>query len=338
MYQSLKHQTILIALCALTAVFAFASVASAATVPVQSLSGVFGATNPSVTKTPDGVHTGVYDDAGTTGGSLFYSGANGLTLSQIIALSYTYQYNTSDDSPLGAPYLRVFLNGDTSDVVFDPTLCGTVSPTENEDHTADVVNSTVRYNDDSCDGVAPDQQPWADVVAAHGTDVVSGIYITQGFSGGLDASAYIRNLTVNANTFAFNVPPVDGAPGQDGNDGAPGARGPQGNAGINGVNGVTTTVTRIVQEPVTINNAPSVCATGTVRKLRAQSRKGAKFLSAKATLRGKRLTVKGRTVTVNLAGQREGNFNVKITSRYRSNKTHKVFTRSEVRNLSVACP
>jgi hypothetical protein len=327
-------------LAALAALTVYTASANAATVPVQSLSGAFAATNSSVTKTPDGVHFGVYDDAGTTGGSLFYSGANGLTLSQITALGYTYQYNTSDDNRLGAPYLRIFLNGDTSDVIFDPTLCATVTPTENEDHAVNVVASTVRYNDDGCDGVAPDNQPWADVVAAHGTDVVSGIYITQGFSGGLDASALVRNLTVNADTFAFNVPPVDG---DDGANGAPGATGPQGSSGINGANGTNgVTTTRIVREPfpvITPTPNSAACKGDEVRRLRAPSRKGERFLSARATVtingRTLRLPVRGRRITVDLPAD-EGNYNIKVRSRYRK-ASGGVRVVNTTRSLSVAC-
>ena len=47
----------------------------------------------------------------------------------------------------------------------------------------EVVGKDVRYDDDSCDGVLPDQQPWSNVVAAHGSDVISG-------TGSLDVLRY----------------------------------------------------------------------------------------------------------------------------------------------------
>lgn len=310
--------------------------AQASTVDVQSLSGDFAATNPSVTKVADGVHFGVYANGGLTGGSLLYSGANGLTLADITALGFTETHNSSDDSAIASPYLRVFLNGDTSDVVFDPTECATTVPAENVANHYDVVAGDVRYNDDACDGIAPDQQPWADVVAAHGTDVVSGIYITTGFAGGLDLSALVSDLTVNADTFQFNVPPADG---DDGAAGANGQNGVNGQPGIQGAPGATTIITRIVAEPAPGPNpdaAPSVCQSGT-RTLRVANRKGEKLLSARATLRGKRLKVQGRKITVPLAGQLEGNFNISIRARYRSIKSGKVTVRRSVRNLSVAC-
>lgn len=317
---------------------AFAGSASAATVPVQSLSGDFGATNPSVTKVADGVHFGVYANGGLAGGSLFYGGANSLTLADLDALAYTITHNTSDDSPISAPYLRVFLEGDTHDVVFSPSTQPGGAPAENAANSFDVTAGTVRYDDDPGNG--PDQ-PWADVVAAHGTESVSGIYVTAGFSGGLDLSALLSSLTVNSDTFAFNVPPADGqdgnngAPGNNGQNGATGAVGPQGIAGAAGAAGTTTTVTRIVQEPVVVS-ASSICTSG-VRVLRVANRKGEKLVSARATLRGKRLKIQGRKITVPLTGQTEGNFNIGIRASYRSTKSGKVTIRRTTRNLSVAC-
>lgn len=315
--------------------------AQAATVPVQSLSGDFGATNPSVAKVADGVRAGVYANGGVAGGSLFYGGANALTLGDLDELSYTITHNSSDDSPISAPYLRVFLEGDSHDVVFSPSTQSGGAPAENVANHFDVTAGTVRYDDDPGNG--PDQ-PWAAVVAAHAGEQISGIYITTGFSGGLDLSSLTSDLTVNTNTFRFDVPPANGAPGapgqpggagQNGTNGANGAVGQNGAAGAAGAAGQTTTITRIVTEPAPVV-APKTCVDG-VRVLHAPTRKGAKFLSARASLRGKRLKVQGRTIRVALAGQAEGNYNVSITSRYRSSKTGRIFTRSEQRALSVAC-
>ena len=52
----------------LVALFALTGTAQAAIVPVQSLTPPFAGTNPSVTKTPDGVHFGVYFNASLPGG------------------------------------------------------------------------------------------------------------------------------------------------------------------------------------------------------------------------------------------------------------------------------
>jgi hypothetical protein len=78
-------------------------------------------------------------------------------------------------------------------------------PSGGDPLTFDVTAGDVRYNDDSCDGVPPDQQPWADVVTAHGDQTISGIYITTGFSGGMDLSAFLTDLRVNGMTFHFGL-------------------------------------------------------------------------------------------------------------------------------------
>lgn len=298
----------------LVAVFAFTGTAEAAVVPVQSLTPPFRATNSSVTKTPDGVHFGVYADSARTSGSLGYDGANGTTFGSLSALGYTFNYNTSNDNRLGSPYLRVFLDTDgdgnaDADVIFDPTLCNTVTPAENTDISVDVTTQTVRYNDDGCD--AGVQQPFAAVKAAHTNEIIVGIFVTQGNAGGLDASAYLRNLTVNGDTFAFNVPPANGAPGPPGN--APTAPSP---------------------------TAGATCAGNTVRTLHAPRREGKKFLGVKAALltpagfRSQKTS--GRTVKLDLRGKAEGNYNVRLISRYRT-RSGRVQRITTWRHFSVAC-
>jgi hypothetical protein len=302
-------------MAAMALMLVFSAAASASTVPVTQLSGDFAASNTSVTMTNDGVHFGPYADAGSAGGSMYYGGANGLTLADLSALSYTVRWDSTNDSPLASPYLRIFLNADSDDVIFDPTECGAVAPGENVDHTFSVTTGDVRYDDDGCDGVPPDQQPWADVVAAHGTDVISGIYITQGFAGGAGASALVTHLGVNANDFCFVCQPPSV------------------------VNGPGPTVTP--PATVIINSGAStvrqqVCKGNTVRKLHAPKRLGQTFLSVRATLRGKRLKVSGRTITADLRNQPEANYNVRLTSRYRAH-SGKIVTVKTTRNISVVC-
>ena len=168
------------------------------------LTGKFAGTNASVATSLDGVQFGPYSDGGAWGGSVRYNGANGLKLSEIKQLSYTSEYSAADAAPIGAPYLRIFLNGDNDDVVFDATQCAKVVPPVNVLNTFEVTTGDVRYNDDPCDGgSAPGQQSWDDVVAAHSSDVVSGIYVTTGFSGGKDLSALLRSISVNGSSFVF---------------------------------------------------------------------------------------------------------------------------------------
>jgi hypothetical protein len=170
---------------------------------LQRLSGDFSGTNASVATSLDGVQFGPYSDGGAWGGSVRYNGANGLRLDQIHQLSYEAMYSAADAAPIGEAYLRIFLNNGNDDVVFDATQCATTVPAKNEFHKFEVVGSDVRYDDDSCDGVAPDQQHWSDVVAAHGSEKISGIYVTTGFTGGSNLTALLRGLSVNGHQFTF---------------------------------------------------------------------------------------------------------------------------------------
>lgn len=308
-------------LIAVLASFAIPASASALTVPVQSLTGDFEASNSTVTKTPEGVHFGTYADGGAIGGTLRYNGFNGQPLSALSDFSYTFTYRQAGSTTGAAPYARIFLDSDSdgladSDVILDPSFCATTTPDQATDLTFQVVGNSVRYNDDGCDGLPPDNQPYATVVALHGSDTIVGLLITQGFSTGTDVSALLRRITVNGTTYAFDVAPLDGVTG---------SQGPAGVAGQTGLQGQT----------VTKLTAPVVCNGDELRKINAPKRKGARFLSVRATLRGKRLKVNGRTINVDLTGQPEGNYNIRLTSRYSKNGS--VQTIKTTRNLSVVC-
>jgi hypothetical protein len=168
------------------------------------LTGDFAGTNASVATSLDGVTFGPYSNGGAWGGSVVYHGADGLTLAQLTQLSYTIDHSSANDSPIAAPYLRIFLDNDTHDVIFDPTKCATTVPPEDQFNTFEVTTGAVRYDDDPCGGSG--QQPWATVVAAHGSQVVSGIYVTTGFTGGADLTAILRSLSVNGHAFVFGQP------------------------------------------------------------------------------------------------------------------------------------
>ena len=167
------------------------------------LSGDFLGTNATVATTLDGVQFGPYPDGGAAGGSVRYAGANGLTLAQITQLSFTVMHSSADANAIASPYLRIFLNNNADDVIFDPTQCATVVPIESVFHTYEVTTGDVRYDDDPCTG---GQQPWATVVAAHGSEVVSGIFVTTGFTGGNTLAAILRSLKVNGTDFVFGAP------------------------------------------------------------------------------------------------------------------------------------
>jgi hypothetical protein len=168
------------------------------------LTGDFEGTNASVATSLDGVTFGPYSNGGAWGGSVIYHGADGHTLTSLTQLSYTVMSSAAspNPNPIGAPYLRIFLAGG-HDVIFDATQCATAVPDEDVFRTYEVVGSNVRYDDDGCDGVPPDQQPWATVVADHGTEVIEGIGVTTGFTGGTDLTAILRKLSVNGTPFVF---------------------------------------------------------------------------------------------------------------------------------------
>jgi hypothetical protein len=321
--------------------------AQAATVPVQQLNGAFGASNSTVTKTPDGVHFGTYTNGGALGGTLIYTGINGTRVSALGEFGYTFTYRQATDTTGAAPYARVFIDADPAvdsdadgdpaddvdhDIDLDPSMaggtpapagsCPAVEPPQAADLTFNMSTHLVRFDDDEGANCANSVMTFAQAKAAAGaTAVVSSLNVTQGFSTGQDLSALVRNITVNGTTFAFNVPPV----------GPPGA---------------TTTI--IQQVPAGARPTGAVagvqvrsrCRGATVRRIHAPARKGEKFVRVNAALQSRTglraLKANGRTVTVDLRNRPEANYNVRLISRYRtkSGKIRRVVTR---RNLSVAC-
>lgn len=171
---------------------------------ITSLPGPgFDGTNVSVIMTPDGVRFGPYADGGANGGSLYYSGLNGHTLSEVKSLIYRIRYSSDGDcGGVCVPYLRIFLNNDSHDAIFSPN---TQQPdpdlTEGEFHNWVPTSGTWRYDDDP--GNLPDIHTYADLVTDHGTEVVSGIYITTGFTNGTDLTALLRSFEVNGENFVF---------------------------------------------------------------------------------------------------------------------------------------
>ena len=57
----------------------------------------------------------------------------------------------------------------------------------------------------SCDGGAPGQQGWTAVLADHGSELVTGIKVTTGFTGGDTLSALLRSLKVNGTDYVFGA-------------------------------------------------------------------------------------------------------------------------------------
>jgi hypothetical protein len=285
---------------------------------VQSLKGEWSGSNSTVQKTPDGVHFGTYANGGAVGGSLVYTGANDLKLSDVKDFSYTFTYLQDGITTGAAPYARIFLDSDgdhqaDTDVILDPSLCATATPAQAKELTYQMVGGSVRYGDDGCGGfgaVEPGNQPWSNVLANHGNDRITKVAVTQGFSTGKDVSALLRKITFNGQTFAFDTGPLDGATGAAGTN------------GTNGTNGVTT----IVHEYGRLTGAR-------MRTIHVPKLKGSKFLGVRASLRGKRLRAHGRTVKVDLRGKAAGNYNVRLVARYK--KGGKVHTVRSIRSLSI---
>ena len=108
-------------------------------------------TNPTVsmTATDRGAEFGPYADGGAAGGSVFYSGLNGMRLGDIVNLVYTGSFSSDTDTGrVGVPYLRVFLEGDTHVVTFSPNTQPFPLIAEDVLHRLDVTEGTVRYDDD----------------------------------------------------------------------------------------------------------------------------------------------------------------------------------------------
>lgn len=315
--------------------------ASAATVPVQQLNGPFTATNSTVTKTADGVHFGTYTDGGAIGGTLDYSGLNGQKLSALRSFGMTYTYREQGATSGAAPYMRVFLdenpavdspttgnvdfdnflhyndgvpNNDIDhDVVLDPGECGTDVPPQSTDVTSNTANTTVRFDDDAC-GTNP-QEPYSAILAdpARAGMTIVDVLVSQGNSTGVDVSGLLRRMTLNDTTFAFDVAPAGTTTVVQ----VPGPATPTPSAGVLGLQ-------------------VSSCKGNDLVTLHAPKRKGQRFVSARATLRGKRLTVHGRSIRVDLRHRTEGAYDVRIATRYRT-RSGRVVTSVTHRVRSIAC-
>jgi hypothetical protein len=165
----------------------------------------FDATNASVSNTPDGVEFGPYADGGANGGSVCTTVLNGQQLSSVTHLAYVARYvSTNDTGGVGVPYLRIFLVDDAQvehDAIFSPNT-QTPDPDIEEGpfHTWVATAGGWRYDDDP--GVGPDV-PFADILADHGSDEITDICITVGFSAGTNLAGLLRSWEINSTDYAF---------------------------------------------------------------------------------------------------------------------------------------
>jgi hypothetical protein len=155
--------------------------------------------------TSGGMKFGPYPDGGVASGSLRYDGLDGHPLSDISKLAYTFSYSTSDDNPIGVPYLRVFTTdagGRAHDVVLDPSECAQVTVPEGTAQTRSIESvDYLRYDDDEC---TPNHKlSWDDVTADHGSETITAIKVSTGFSGGQDLTGLLSKLDVNDKSFTF---------------------------------------------------------------------------------------------------------------------------------------
>jgi hypothetical protein len=166
----------------------------------------FSVTNPSAGLTPDGVEFGPYADGGAAGGSLRYDGLNGQSLSTIKSLLYKARYTSDGDTGgVGVPYLRIFLEGD-HDLIFSPNTQPPDSDTgEGPFHTWAATSGLWRYDDDGGSGgdYGVNGVPFMQAVGDHGSQKITGIYVSTGFSAGTNLSALVQSFEVNHEQFVF---------------------------------------------------------------------------------------------------------------------------------------
>ena len=196
--------------------------------------------------------------------------------------------------------------------MFDPSKGGTFGTlSQGIDHSFGTSDNSVRFNDDSGIG---GQRKWDDVVAAHSDEDVIMVGVSAGFTGSTNVSAMLKKLTFNGETFSFATHPADGQNGTRGINGTNGVDGKDGAARPAGKDDVTT----IIHAHTTTG--------ATIRTLHVRKIAGMKFISARASLRGKSVqTIRGRTIKVDLRGQSVGHYRVFITAKYKAHgKVYKV--------------
>jgi hypothetical protein len=167
----------------------------------------FKATNATVKNTKDGVTFGPYANGGTAGGSLCTTSMNGQPLNDVKHLAYEARYTADGDTGgVGVPYLRIFLVNDAHDAIFSPnTQPPDPDTAEGPFHTWVATAGTWRYDDDGDLGTGEfgHGAPLGDVKQTHGSEKISDICISAGFSAGTNLSALLRSWEINPIDYAF---------------------------------------------------------------------------------------------------------------------------------------
>lgn len=169
----------------------------------------FSASNTSVKNTSDGVKFGPYPDGGAAGGSVCTDALTGQPLSDVSHLAFEARYTADGDTGgVGVPYLRIFLNSDADDAIFSPnTQPPDPDVGEGPFHTWVGTAGLWRYDDDSGSGgqYGPNGAPFSKVKTDHGTETISKICISTGFTAGTNLSALLRTWEVNSTDYAFGL-------------------------------------------------------------------------------------------------------------------------------------
>lgn len=182
-------------------------------IPVRVKGGLptngFRATNGTVKNTNDGVTFGPYADGGAAGGSICTGKMNGQPLSDVKHIAYVARYTaTGDTGGVGVPYLRIFLQNDSHDAIFSPnTQPPDPDIMEGPFHVWVATAGVWRYDDDAGAGgqYGLNGAPFGTVKSDHGSEKISDICITTGFSAGADLAALLRSVELNGNLYSFGL-------------------------------------------------------------------------------------------------------------------------------------
>jgi hypothetical protein len=143
----------------------------------------------------------------------------------------------------------------------------------------------------------------------------------------------MTSTSSHVNNPAPLTPPVIpvGPTGAAGTDGTNGTNGVNGKDGVNGRDGAAGPAGEdVVPTAVRANTV----AGSTIRTLHVRKIAGMKFISGRASLRGKSVqTIRGRTIKVDLRGKSVGRYRVFITAKYKAHG--KVYKVRSTRSLSI---
>lgn len=275
---------------------------------VTSLTGDW--TGHSVTLVSNGV-----EFSGSGGGSLTYSGANGNNVGSLTNLSYTFSYHSSDTSGGSAPWLQLYTPA--GNVVLQPSL-STPFPTQDQTLTYNMVDGSPELINQLA---SLKDQPILNI------DIMT-------FAGS-DTSALVSRFQTNDLGFVFSNGVDEEPPPPDPGDEPPAAEPP-----VADLEAESVDEDLFEAEPDSYVELPDVATVAskrlvgaTKRTLHIPKRKGERLVSARVSLRGKPLHVRGRVFVVDLRGKPVGKYNVRIVAKYR--KHHKLHVVKTTRHLSI---